>query len=408
MTSKLKQTATVFGILFTFAITFFFDSTFVEAKVPEVGWAEELLLVSDDTNELLVTRNNEQLKGYKKKITDALTKKLLAARDAGKLPFTLDTGKDSYEQPGFLDESPEQYIALIPLAIMADSLQSKYEANGKTYYKSVVFGSIYLSICKAGSTPNNWTMIGGIPISGYTILGGNINNPLTEKPTKKDEADAYIRTMEKVINEQLDFSKLDRYLKNLKNNKMPDTYEVMEVNFSSKKSAEIFENEQEKIKAMLGNFFSSKFQETSKAVVYPPIAMIAKNTGGDMTNAIDKSKADDVNDAIYALSGGKSAGVSMTLSMPKPDHKIYLDFAGAAWQELQTKKESDVVKNMGYKALLKMHVDNQAEKSADDVKSVQYLIPSSGSIEALHKERLADIFTELLIRLSDKLATGKK
>ena len=94
--------------------------------------------------------------------------------------------------------------------------------------------------------------------------------------------------------------------------------------------------------------------------------------------------------------------------MPEPAHKINLNFAGAGWQELKTKEESSVVKNIGYQALLKMQMDNQAEKSSTDVKSVQYIIPPSGSIAELEQERLPDIYTELLIRLADNIASGKK
>ena len=409
MFSKFSQALKTLGTFFAVVAIFFVCSKSVEAKVPEVIWADELLLVSDETNEFLVTHGDDKMKGYKKKIADALTRKLFAERDAGRLPFTLKTDVETYDTPGFADiEDAERPVALIPLGILADSLRSKYEVKDNTYYKSVVMGSLYLAICKGGSTPNNWTMIGGVPISGYVILGDDIKNPLTSAPTKQEEADAYVRAMEKVINEQLDFNDLKKYLQNLKSNKIPDTYEVMDVKLSSKKSAEIFGDEQEKIKTLLGTFFSSKFQEKSKAVVYPPISMIAKKTGGDMTTDITKSAADAVSDSIHTLSGGKNPSASMTLSMPKPDHKIHLDFAGAAWQELKTKKESDVVKNMGYKALLKMNIDNQGEKSLDAVKSVQYVIPSSGSIDALEKEQLPDIFTELLIRLADKLATGKK
>lgn len=396
------------GIFLTFIAGLFSFSKNADAATPEVIWAEEVLLVSDETNPLLVTGGDAALKGYKQKIAQALTRKLHAARDAGKLPFTLKEDAETYEYAGVFDDVGEPPVALIPLAIISDALRSEYPVKDQIYRKSVVVGSLYLAICKGGSTANNWTMVGGIPISGYVILGDDINN-LKTSISKKEEADAYVAAMEKVINEKLDFRDLGRYLKNIKNKKMPDTYEVMEVGLSSKKAGEIFGNRQEKIKALLGSFYTSKFQEKSKAVVYPPIAMTGKNTGGDMSNAGNKSAADEVSDSIYSLTGGKSAsGATITLSLPSPDHKIYLDFAGAAWQELKTKKESYIVKNYGYKALLKSRIDNQPEKSADDVKSVQYIIPQSGSVESFHQKQLPDIFTELLIRLTDRLATGKK
>ena len=399
------------GIMLAFAAVIFPNAKKVEAaKTPEVVWAEELLLVSDDTNPLLVTGGDADLKGYKKRITDALTVKLYAARDAGTLPFTLNEDAETYEYEGIYDDvSGEPKIALIPLAIMADSLHVRYDAGGKKFYKTIVMGSLYLAICKSGSTANNWTMIGGVPLSGYTILGDDVNHPLTSPTTKKEEAEAYIGAMEKVINSQLNFADFKKHLQNLNSKKAPETFEVMEVELSSKKTDEIFGSQKRKIQALLGTFYTTKFQETSKAVVYPPIAMIGKNTGGDMSNVGNKSAADDVSDTLFSLTGGKStSGATMTLSMPEPMHRINLNFAGAGWQELQTKKESDVVKNIGYKALLKMNIDGANEKSVDDVKSVQYIIPQSGSVDELQHERLADIYTELLIRLADMLGGKKK
>ena len=382
------------------------------ANVPEIIWAEEVLLVSDATNPLLMTGGDAALKGNKQKIAQALTKKLHAERDAGKLPFTLKEEADTYEYEGVITDVDEEVpVALIPLAIMSDALHAKYQVQDKSFYKSIVVGSLYLAICRGGSTANNWTMIGGIPLSGYVILGDDLNHLLTTPPSKLDEVNAYVSMMEKVIDRDLNFDDLKKPLQNLTSKNVPDTYEVMEVNLASKKAPEIFGNQQAKIQALLGSFYSAKFQEQAngKVIVYPPVSMIGKNTGGDMSKVGNKSAADDVSDTIFSLTGGKStSGATMTLSMPEPAHKINLNFAGAGWMELKGKKESSVVKNIGYKAVLKMQLDSQPEKSAEDVKSVQYIIPPSDSIAELEQERLPDIYTELLIRLADGLASGKK
>jgi hypothetical protein len=160
----------------------------------------------------------------------------------------------------------------------------------------------------------------------------------------------------------------------------------------------------------MGSLYSARFQETSKKIVYPPITMMGQKVGNaDRTNEGNKSVADDVSDSIYSLTGGYStSGATMTLTVPEPAHKIRLNFSGAVWKELPSKKESLAVKNMGYKAWLRSQVDGQAEKVADDVKGVQYILPESGSIAAAEKEQLPDIYTELLIRLADRLATQKK
>ena len=410
---KVYRFVMALSTLFAFAAASMmpFTKSVEAAKVPEVIWAEEVLLVSDDTNPLLVTGGDAALKGNKKKIADALTKKLYAARDAGKLPFTLKEEADSYEYEGVLTDVDEEVpVALIPLAIMSDALHAKYQVQDKSFYKSIVVGSLYLAVCRGGSTANNWTMIGGIPLSGYVVLGDNLNHLLTSPPSKLDEVNAYVSMMEKVIDRDLNFEDLRKPLQNLSSKSVPETYEVMEVDLTSKKTPEIFGNQQGKIQALLGSFYSAKFQEQTKgkAIVYPPVAMIGKNTGGNMANAGNRSAADDVSDSIFSLTGGKStSGATMTLSMPEPTHKIKLNFSGAGWMELKTKKETSIAKNVGYKAILKMQLDSQPEKSADDAKSVQYIIPPSGSIAELEQERLPDIYTELLIRLADRLASGK-
>ena len=287
---KVYRLVLTLGTLFAFAAASMlpFTKSVDAAKVPEIIWAEEVLLVSDDTNPLLLTGGDVALKGNKKKIADALTKKLYAARDAGKLPFMLKEEADTYEYEGVLTDVDEEVpVALIPLAIMSDSLHAKYQVQDKSFYKSIVVGSLYLAICRGGSTANNWTMVGGIPLSGYVILGDDLNHLLTSPPSKLDEVNAYVKMMEKVIDRDLNFEDLKKPLQNLNSKSIPETYEVMEVDLSSKKAPEIFGNQQGKIQALLGSFYSAKFQEQAKgkAVVYPPVSMIGKNTGGNMSNA---------------------------------------------------------------------------------------------------------------------------
>ena len=397
---KRMKFSSLFGFFAVLAAAFFLLPKTADAKVPEVIWAEEMLLANDETNDLLRSGGDAELKGYKKKITDALTRKLHSSQ----LPFTLKTDADTYEYDGVMEDVGEKPIALIPLSIVADALHAKDQVDDKIFNKSIVVGTLYLVICRGGDTANNWEMIGGIPISGFTIVKGE-----ARIPSKKEEADAYVQMMEKRINE-LDFNDLKKYLQNLGAKKIPNTYEVVDVSMSSKKAPQIFGNLEKKIQALIGTYYSVRFQEKNKnAVVYPPMMMIGKNTGGDMSSVGNKSAADSVSDSIYSLTGGKStSGATMTLSMPNPNHKITLDFAGAAWQQLSTKKESSVTENRGYKALLKSRIDNQGEKAVDAVKSVLYVIPKTGTVDDVERERLSDIYTELLIRLSDMLIGGKK
>lgn len=388
-----------------FTLTAFFMTGVAQAAKPEVICAEEVLLINKDTNRLLAVGNT------KKRIEQAVAEKLAAADKAGKLPFAIKKAS-SYEYEGVMtDVEQEIPVALIPLAVMSDSLDSRYQVQEKNLYKSVVVGSLYFAICKGGSTANNWTMVGAVPVSGYDpiSLGGDINHPLLTPPTDAQTADVYASMMEKLIRENLNFADLAPYLKNI-SKPADNTYEVVAVDMTAKRADAIFGKQKEAARALLGSFYSNKFQEISKKVVYPPITMIGKNKAGkDMSAAGNQSAADDVSDSIYSLAGGYStSGATMTLSVPEPNHKIYLNFSGAAWQELPDKKGSLAVKNIGYKAWLRSHIDSKPERVESDVKSVQYLIPPSGSTAELEQEQLPDIYTELLVRLADKLATTEK
>lgn len=378
----------------------------VEAsEKPEVICADEVLVINPGTNQLLMVGNT------RKRIQDALSARLVSEEMAGTLPFKVKQAS-SYEYEGVMTDVDAQVpVALIPLSIISDTLDSSYQVKDKTLYKSVVVGSLYMAICRGGSTANNWTMIGAIPVSGYdpVTLGGDINHPWLVKPSINQKAEVYASMMEKLIREKLNLSQLKPYLKNI-NKPIADTYEVVDVTMTAKRAPEIFDTQQETVKALIGSIYSARFQEISNKIVYPPITMMGKKiNNGDRTNEGNRSVADDVSDSIYSLAGGYStSGATMTLTVPEPTHKIRLNFSGAGWMELKGKKESLAVKNVGYKAWLRRQIDSQPEKVVDDVKSVQYILPESGSIAAAEKEQLPDIYTELLVRLADRLASQKK
>ena len=375
------------------------------AEKKEVICADEVLMINPGTNQLLLQGDT------RKRIQAALAERIAAEERAGTLPFKVKQA-GSYEYEGVLSEVDAQVpVALIPLAIISDTLDYSYQVKDKTLYKSVVVGSLYLAICRGGSTANNWTMVGGIPLSQYdsVSLGGNVEHLYLQQPSDAQKADVYASMMEKLIREQLDFSQLKPYLKNI-NKPIDDTYEVIDVTMTAKRASEIFDTQQqENVKAMLGSLYSARFQELSNKIVYPPITMMGKKVSkGDRSNEGNRSVADDVSDSIYSLSGGyATSGATMTLTVPEPAHKIKLNFSGAGWMELKGKTESLAVKNVGYKAWLRSQVDGQPEKVADDVKSVQYILPESGSIAATEKKQLPDIYTELLVRLVGKLTLQK-
>ena len=375
------------------------------AEMPEIVCAPQILMVNPHFNSLL------EVGDTRKRVQDALVSKIRTEEQAGHLPCRIKWTGD-YQMEGLYSElDPEMPIALVPLAIMSDSLDSSHKAtDDKTYYKSVVVGSLYLLVCRGDSNANELTILGSLPVSGFdgATLGGTLQTLRTAPPSAAEKANVYAAIMESRIRSNLNLGDLKKYLRNIKK-PADDTYEVVAVDMTAKRTPEIYGTHQDDIKAMIGSLYSARFQEISKKIVYPPITMIANEGKGDRANAGNQSVADDINDSIFTLTGGASgSGAGMKVVLPKPDHRIRLNFSGAAWQELHGKKESLTVKNMGYKAWLRSQMDGGEEKVADEVKSVQYTIPASGSTEAEERDRRPDIFTELLIRLSDKLASGKK
>lgn len=399
--SIARCTQRLAGLLAGTAVAFMVYAGTAEAARQEVVCVDEVLMINEDTNPLLKTGNTKQ------RVEQALAAKLAAEEKSGKLPFEIKKSAGVEYEGVMSDVDAEVPVALVPLAIMSDTLDSSYRAtDNKQLYKSVVVGSLYLVVCRGGSTANNWTMVGAVPVSGFDSQTLGVRTHYLAPPTAAQKAEVYASMMEKLIQERLDFGAVKPYLKNI-TKPADDTYEVVDVSMTAKRAPEIFGNQQEAIKALVGSFYSARFQETSRKIVYPPITMMAKGGRGDMSNAGTQSVADDVSDSIYSLTGGYAAsGATMTLTVPKPTHRIGLNFSGAAWQELPGKKESTTVKNVGYKAWLRSQVDGAAEKVADDVKSVQYIL--AGYDAEAERAQLPDIFTELLVRLTDRLASGKK
>ena len=403
--SCCKNFARLLTVMCAATAVFLLGAGVALAEKPEIVCAPQILTVNTNFNSLLEIGNTRE------RVQDALVAKIRAEEQAGHLPFRIKWTGD-YQMEGLYSElDPEMPIAIVPLAIMADSLDSSHKAtDNKTFYKSLVVGCLYLLVCRGDSNANELTILGSIPVSGYdgATLGGTMQTLRTVPPSVAEKANVYATIMESRIRSDLHLRDLKKYMRNIKK-PTDDTYEVVAVDMTAKRTPEIFGSHQEDVKAMLASMYSARFQETSKKVVYPPITMIAKEGKGDRSNAGNQSVADDINDSIFSLTGGASgSGAGMKVVLPRPDHKIRLNFSGAGWQELQGKKESLTVKNIGYKAWLRSQVDGGEEKVADDVKSVQYTIPASGSTEAEEQGRRPDIFTELLIRLSDKLASGKK
>jgi hypothetical protein len=94
-----------------------------------------------------------------------------------------------------------------------------------------------------------------------------------------------------------------------------------------------------------------------------------------------------------------------TLQIPEADHKIVLDFDGVTQGEVQTKKESDVKRDIAYKAWLKKSPVEGQEKAELDAVAVRREYKTD-NVKVEYDTK--DIYTELMIKLADAMGKQKQ
>ena len=380
----------IHGILFSFflCLSLFITSTVGAAsKKLEAYFIPNVYSVGESSDKLLARP------GVREAIVEALKDKISLMSSAGKLPFALKSEKINLSNTRE-DFSDNMAIGLLPLMMLDSSFTSEYYVESQKFYKAIITSSLSLAICSAEPELKGWRILAIVPMNGYRIIG-DANEPKRTPITASEEADVFISLNRAMINDQLDFSKTAKFLKDWQTKSLiPNTYQVTAVDMSSKGAKEVFGGAKDgEVKSIIGNFFTAEYARKTGKVMYPPL--------------ISENYAKTVGDGLRAFTWHSPSGaVEMTFSEPK--HKIRLDFSGIASQEFQRKDESDARKDIIYKAWLKGSIDNGEALTLDKFTSRIYPGKANASVFKYDEK---DIYTEIMLSLpvtmAQKLSKGK-
>ena len=350
-------------------------------ELPVFNWSADVLPM-DDRNPFL------DMPGIRGKITQAITGKLHILQMEGKLPFKLREFSTDYGNHTIETDEP---IGIIPLSTLGRTFDSSYHVNGKTFYRSIIFSGLSIAIISADSANNSWRILGTMPLNGYDVIGDNINN-LRENPiSMQEKAEKFAEITVKMINKYLDFTKDKKITRDIEiKSLIPETYQVTEVNITSNKAKEIFAGRENEIKEIIGAFFTSSYQRKTRRIIYPP-------------RGIGNWKRDVIKN-LYTFQTNTPSG-EVTFSMENPKHSITLELSGVAMKEMDTGKDSKVIRDIFYKAWLKKNPVEGNEQAVFSDYTVRREIKTGN---AWVEYDPADVFTELIIDTAENMGAQKR
>ena len=385
-----------FITLIFFVMVFVIQTAFVYAKSTEkvpIIWSNDVLTMSNSSSSILNYKDSRGNLIVRDAIAQALTWKLKQLKASGDLPFDLEESAIKYDDMHSV--SGDDPIGLIPIATLDTSFDTKYSAGKKTYYRSLVFCGLSIAICSADSLSSSWKILATIPLSGYDFIGDNLDDPRTEPISDEEKAHAFIEIASNLIRNNLDFSSYkdrklfrDLDLKSLGGAKYK-TYQVDEVLITSNKASEIFYGRENEIKSIVAAFFTSNYQRKSQNIVLP--------------SRINSRWKIDVAKNLYTYQMQTPSGSVVNLSADQPDETIQLEIYGLNSKEIETKKPSDVKRDILYKAWMrKFPADKNSDLSDSTIR--RELITDGAAIEY----NPADVYTLLLIDVAENLGNQKK
>ena len=209
---------------------------------------------------------------------------------------------------------------------------------------------------------------------------------------KQQKAIVYANATVDAIKTRLNFDTQKRLVRQLTEKALEEgnTWQVADVAISSKKANTIFDGQQQKLKQVIAALFTGSYQQKTGRTVYP--------------SKVSRDLSEQVNDNMNALTMNSPVG-SRTLQVSEADHKITLDFDGVSEGEVQTKKESDVKRDIAYKAWLKKSPVEGREKAELDAIVVRREYKTDNVQVSYDKK---DVYTELMIKLSDAIGKQKQ
>lgn len=213
-----------------------------------------------------------------------------------------------------------------------------------------------------------------------------------KQEVRQQKAKVYGDVTVQMIKDYLNFDGQKRLAKQLTVKALEEgnTWQVTDVAISSNKANTIFNGQQQKLKQVIAAFFTGSYQQKTGRTVYP--------------SSVLKDLSKQVNDNMNALTMNSLVG-TRTLQIPEADHKVTLDFDGVSEGEVQTRKDSDVKKDIAYKAWLKkspVEGHEQAELDAIVVRR-EY---KTDNVQVSYDKK--DVYTELMMKLADAMGKQKQ
>ncbi|MBR2214472.1 MAG: hypothetical protein IJ849_01780 [Selenomonadaceae bacterium] len=375
------------------------DGATAEAKeLPTVVWTNSVYALDQKVyqgqegykeNWNLLTDNG------RKRIAEAITRKLKAQAAEGKLPFKVqESSRELNADLGRDVEGVDSPIGIVPIVTTDASFHTGYKVGSDELHRYIIIAALDIAFCSQDEG-GTLRILANIPLHFYLNLPES-NNPNDMKLLSRAEEEEYFtRFAVKMIDEHLDFSKEKRLLKNLeeKTEASTDTYQVTSVNISSKRAASMFGSgaREAYLKKIIGDVFSSAYARNTGHVVYPSLA--SGNWHKDAVTGLWRT----------SLDSGHS-GEKVDVAMKEADNKITLDVTGVGSGEVATKKQSDVNGYMMYKVWLKKSpVEGKEDPVAELSTTEQFFkVASAGINKDEH-----DVFRLLLIDAAAELGNRK-
>ena len=335
--------------------------------------------------------------GVRDRICQALTDKLHELEAQGKLPFKLKTTSNDSNIYGI---DGDVHVSLIPFSVLDVSFDSIYHLPKGDFFHSVIVSGLDIAFTcpeAAESGRKGERLLGIIPLYGYDELGKDLSlqAPVTDEQVqsiKQQKAIVYANATVDAIKTRLNFDTQKRLVRQLTEKALEEgnTWQVADVAISSKKANTIFDGQQQKLKQVIAALFTGSYQQKTGRTVYP--------------SKVPRDLSEQVNDNMNALTMNSPVG-SRTLQVSEADHKITLDFDGVSEGEVQTKKESDVKRDIAYKAWLKKSPVEGREKAELDAIVVRREYKTDNVQVSYDKK---DVYTELMIKLADAMGKQKQ
>ena len=360
------------------------------AEKPEVQWVPDVYAAGSSDGLL-------DSPGVRERICQALTDKLHELDAQGRLPFKLKTTSSDSDIYGI---NGDVHVSLIPFSVMDVSFDSTYHLPKGNFFHSIIVSGLDIAFTcpeSAESGRKGERLLGIIPLYGYGEMGKDLQlqAPVTDEEkqeVRQQKAKVYGDVTVQMIKDYLNFDEQKRLARQLTVKALEEgnTWQVTDVAISSNKANMIFNGQQQKLKQVIAAFFTGSYQQKTGRTVYP--ASVLK----------DLSK--QVNDNMNALTMNSLVG-TRTLQIPEADHKVTLDFDGVSEGEVQTRKDSDVKKDIAYKAWLKKSPAEGHEQAELDAIVVRREYKTDNVQVSYDKK---DVYTELMMKLADAMGKQKQ